>query len=220
MTEPQQLKAVEPRPPSAAAAMAVAVQANLVQLNVACGKRAALAGVTEGIHVPPPGGVTQFRETLIPRDIIGSYDDTALLIRTREVWGQFCLLCWYFYATDPQNPLDFKNLPTGQCVHCPTSLLNKTREIEKSLWRLRFEQRLRRDADFRNQPEFEDDWKAAQDIPAIVLGENVQVCSDESLLLGTCEFAGMLAAARWTGDSRWQWGQEGIMDLPGPASSP
>ncbi len=218
MAEPQHLNALEPRPPAAAAAMAVAVQANLVQLNVACGKRSALAGVTESIHVPPPGGVTLLRETLIPRDAIAAYDDDALVMRTHEVWGQFCLLCWYFYATDPQNPLNFKNLPTGQCVHCPTSLLGKTREIEKSLWRLRFEQRLRRDTDFRRHPEFEEDWKAAQDIPAIVLGESVQVCSDESLLLGTCEFAGMLAAARWTGDARWQWGQEGIMDLPGPAT--
>jgi len=218
MRQPQQLTPVESRPPAAAAAMAVAVQANLVQLNVACGKRSALAGVTESIRVPPPGGVKLLRETLIPRDAIAAYDDDALVMRTHEVWGQFCLLCWYFYATDPQNPLNFKNLPTGQCVHCPTSLLGKTQEIEKSLWRLRFEQRLRRDADFRRHPEFEEDWKVAQDIPAIVLGESVQVCSDESLLLGTCEFAGMLAAARWTSDSRWQWGQEGIMDLPGPAT--
>ncbi len=220
MAEPLYLSALEPRPPAEAAAMAVAVQANLVQLNVACRKRAGLAGVTEGIDVPPPGAVTLSRESLISRNTLASYDDTALLMRTHEVWGQFCLLCWYFYATEPQSPPDFKNLPTGQCVHCPNSLLNKTREIEKCLWRLRFEQRLRRDPDFRHQPEFEEDWRVAQDIPAIVLGENVQVCSDESLLLGTCEFAGMLAAARWTGDSRWRWGQEGIMDLPGPVSGP
>ena len=218
MADPQHLTALEPRRPTDAAAMAVAVQANLVQLNVARGKRMGSANSGDEIHVPPPGGVTKFRETLIPRDAIASYDDTALLIRTREVWGQFCLLCWFFYATDPQNPPNFKNLPTGQCVHCPNSLLNKTREIEKSLWRLRFEQRMRRDPDFRRQPEFEDDLKVAQSIPAMVLGESVQVCSDESLLLGTCEFAGMLAAARWTGDSRWQWGQEGIMDLPGGAA--
>ena len=77
MAEPQHLTALEPRPPAEAAAMAVAVQANLVQLNVACGKRPGLAGGADEIHVPPPGAVTLLRETLIPRDTIASYDNTV-----------------------------------------------------------------------------------------------------------------------------------------------
>ncbi|MCH8854318.1 MAG: hypothetical protein IID41_16950, partial [Planctomycetes bacterium] len=55
---------------------------------------------------------------------------------------------------------------------------------------------------------------AAQDIPAMVMGEKVHQASDQNLLLGTCQFAGMLASARWTGDRRWDWGGPGIMELP------
>ena len=215
MAEPQHLTALEARPPSDVATMAVAVQANLVQLKVACTKRADLAGSAHEIQVPPPGAVVGFRETLIAPAAIAQYDDTALLLRTHEVWGQFCLLCWYFYATDPQHPPDFKDLPVGQTVHCPTALMAKTQEIEKCLWRMRFEQRLRRDPDFKADPAFEEAYRAAQDIPAMALGESVQVCSEENLLLGTCQFAGMLASARWTGDRRWDWGRQGIMELPG-----
>ncbi len=195
--------------------MAVAVQANLVQLKVAQSKRAGLSSSGHEIQVPPPGAVTRFRETLIRSEVIARYDDAALMLRTHEVWGQFCLLCWFFHVPHPERPPDFKHLPPGQTTHCPTSLLAKTQEIEKCLWRLRFEQRLRSDPDFKNDPHFEEAYQAAQEIPAMVLGESVQVCSNENLLLGSCEFAGMLAVARWVGDSRWYWGQQGIMDLPG-----
>ncbi len=214
MVERQYLTALEARPPSDVAAMAVSVQANLVQLKVACGKRAGLAGSAHEIQVPPPGAVVGFRETLIAPAALAEYDDTALLLRTHEVWGQFCLLCWYFFATDPQHPPDFKNLPVGQTVHCPTSLMAKTQEIEKCLWRMRFEQRLRRDPDFKADPAFEAASKAAQGIPAMVLGEKVCEAGNQNLLLGTCQFAGMLASARWTADHRWEWGGAGIMDLP------
>ena len=217
--EPQELTSLEARLPAEVAAMAVAVQANLVQLKVAQTKRAGLASEAHEIEVPSPGGVTRYRETLILREVIADYDDTAVLLRVHEVWGQFCLLCWYFYVSDPQKPPDFKQLPVGQTLHCPTAMLAKTQEIEKSLWRLRFEQRLRSDPDFRNDPEFEEAYRAAQEIPAMVMGENVPTCSRENLLLGTCEFAGMLAAARWVGDRRWQWGQVGIMALPGDETS-
>lgn len=219
MTEPQELTALQPRPPAEVAEMAVAVQANLAQLKVACSKREGLAGRADEIRVPSPGAVIRFRETLIAREAIVAYDDLALVLRTHEVWGQFCLLCWFFHVPDPQGPPDFKDLHPGQQVHCPTAVLAKTQEIEKCVWRLRFEQRRRGDADFKNDPQFEESYRAAQEIPVMVLGESVQVCSDEHLLLGGCEFAGMLAAVRWVGDARWQWGQAGIMDLPGPARS-
>ena len=67
--------------------MAVAVQANLVQLKVAQSKRAGLASEAHEIQVSSPGAVTDYRETLIPREVIAGYDDTAVLLRVHEVWG-------------------------------------------------------------------------------------------------------------------------------------
>ena len=69
MAEPQHLTALEARPPSDVATMAVAVQANLVQLKVACTKRADLAGSAHEIQVPPPGAVDCF--TSLGQDTIG-----------------------------------------------------------------------------------------------------------------------------------------------------
>ena len=56
--------------------------------------------------------------------------------------------------------------------------------------------------------------RAALDIPVLVMGQNIQLSSPENILLVACEFAGMLAAARWISDQRWIWAQPGIMDLP------
>lgn len=212
--ELEPLTALRPRPLNDVGDMAAAAQANLVQLRVAERKLVGDRSSTHDLQVPSPGAVTRYRQTLIPRDVLSSYDFDALQLRVREVWGQYCLFCWFFHVQDPHRPPDFKNLPVEQQVRCPASLSVKTLEIEKSLWRLRFEQRLRGDADFRFDPRFDELYQAALEIPVLVLGESVGVCSDEVLLLGSCEFAGMLAAARWIGDDRWVWAQEDIMDLP------
>lgn len=215
--EPHVLTAVQPRPPQDVADLAVAVQANLVQLQAAERRQSGSATPLLDISVPSASAVTRFRETLILREVIAAYDDTARSLRAHEVWGQFCLFCWFFFVDDPHHPPDFNNLPDGQPLRCPGAVLNKAFEIERCLWRLRFEQRWRSDASFKNDPAFEDAYRRAQTIPAMVLGESVQISSNENLLLGACEYAGMLAAARWIGDIRWRWGQEGIMDLDTPS---
>lgn len=215
MNEPQPLTALTPRSIPDCADMAIAVQANLVQLKVALSKRAEWEPAAHDIDVGPPGAVSRYRETLIPRDALASYDFGTLSLRIHQVWGQHCLFCWFFHIQDVQHPPDFRRLRPGSEVRCPTVLAQKTLEIEKMLWRLRFEQRFRSDPEFKDEPNFEAQYQAAQEIPALVMGENVRVCSMQHLVLGACEYAGMLAAARWIGDSRWSWAQDGIMDLPG-----
>ncbi len=213
--EPQELTALIPRPLDDVAAMAIAVQANLVQLKVVQSRRAGVASDLHEIRATPPGAVTRFREALIPRELLSGYDDVALGLRSHEIWGQFCLFCWFFHIDDPHRAPSFARMPAAVPSRCPASLAYKTLEIERVLWRLRFEQRFRGDAEFKNHPRFDDLYQAAMNIPAMVLGQSVQVCRTPDLLLGSCEFAGMLAAARWIGDDRWSWGQDGIMDLPG-----
>lgn len=213
--EPVVLNALRPRHIRDVADMAIAVQANLVQLKVLECRRAGVGPHCHAIQTPPPGAVTRFREALIPHETIACYDDIQLQLRTREVWGQFSMFCWFFHVPDPQHPPDFKRLPERQQVHCPASASIKTLEVTKSLWRLRFEQRLRSSPEFRSDPGFDDAYQTASRIPVMVMGCSAAMCDDASLLLGTCEFAGMLAAARWISDDRWGWGEPGIMDLPG-----
>lgn len=216
--QPHVLQALRPRRLIDIADMAVVAQANLVQLKTTECRRAGVAAERHRIQTPPPGAVSRFREALIDRGAIAAYDDVQLQLRTREVWGQFCMFCWFFHAANPQRPPDFKNLPDGQEVHCPAAVGAMTLEITKSLWRLRFEQRLRFSPEFRQESGFDEAYRTASRISVTVMGASVQTCDDAALLLAACEFAGMLAAGRWMSDDRWSWGAEGIMDLPGEPS--
>lgn len=198
-----------PRRPEDLGGMGIVVQANVVQLQVAARKR---WGVVDGA-VPSPGGVTAFREALVDWQAIRDYDSAVLLARLHEVWGQYCLFCWVFGAKNPQQPPDFLKAATDGEIRCWGEIGAKLIEVRRGLWRLRHEDRLRHDPVFKAGPQFREQVKAADDIPMLVFGKNVRVCSDEDLLACTCEYAGMLAALRWMSDERWKWGQAGIMEL-------
>jgi hypothetical protein len=211
------LTSLRPRPPQDVAAMALVAQANALQLQVASNKRFG----RDDPPVPSPGAVGRYREALIDWRLIRDYSDAELLLRTYEVWGQYCLFCWLFGGQDPLRPPDFARLPAGMPSRCPVELGNKLLEIERGLWRLRFEDRLRHLPELRSSPDFRQEYEAALQIPMLVFGRNVRTCSDDDLLACTCQYAGMLAAARWVADDRWDWGQAGIMELGAqPAGCP
>jgi len=272
------------RPVSDVRAMAIAVQANLVQLKVSEAKRRGISPEQHEIQVPSPGTVRRFRETLIDHRTLAAYSDQEVHLRLHEVWGQFCLMRWLFSASAPvDSPLpsrergrgegssasDSATLPPDAEMHCAAALEAKHAELHALLWRIRFEQR-RRDtietatADLTatatsdqsrdrkgavlsparptetatpgtshkrkrvglsSVPEdrfltgaapkkaIQRDELLAAQIPAIVFGKTMDQASDEELLLGACQHAGMLAALRWTLDPRRPWADPGIMDV-------
>ncbi len=204
-----EVDAIRPRALPEIAGMAVAVQANVVQLRVAAEKRAGYP--LDDIRTPAPGAVKRYRETLIEPGQLARYDDAVVVLRLREVWGQHCMFCWFCGAVDPQAPPRFTEIDGP--IRCSQAVLIKVLEIEKSLWRCQFEQKMRHDPEFRRAPGFSEAHRAAQQIPVMTLGSSVQTCTDAELLWASCEFAGMLAAGRWITDDRWAWAQDGIMDI-------
>ncbi len=180
--------------------MMVAVQANLVQLKVADARRRGIEPGSHEIDVPSPGPVSRFREMLVDRGDIADYTDQALRLRLHEVWGQYCLFQWVLGEGDG-------------AMRCETSMAAKQAEIHAVLWRLRFEQRSREKPDCADSPSLAVDVRLAAEIPAVVFGSPVRDASDEAVLLGACEHAGMLAAIRWCADRTRRWGEEGIMDV-------
>lgn len=213
MEVPVVLEQVNPRPPQDVAAMAVAVQANLAALKVAWAKRAGMTSERHEIRTPPPGAVRRYREALIDRHVIAAYGDQELALRTRQVWGEFGVLCWMFGHDDPHSPPQFASMPPGQAIRCAGHMQEKLDEIQKGLWRLRWEQRFRFEPAAKQDPVFQREYEAALSSPMMVYGQNVRVCPNEGILLCACEYAGMLAALRWAMDDRWNWEGAGIMEL-------
>jgi len=225
MNEP--LASLRPRPRDDAAAMAVVTQANLVQLQVAAGKRFGAAPPT----LASPGAVTKFRSALIDWRDVKNYSQAELTLRIHEIWGQHCLFCWAFHGRDPHRPPPFAALPAEELttearrarrrndfgeegeLRSPCEIGAKLIEVERGLWRLRHEDRLRHQPDIREHPDFRREYETALKIPMLVFGQDVRACGDAELLACTCEYAGMLAAIRWLADDRWMWGQPGIMEL-------
>jgi hypothetical protein len=203
------------RAPEDVAAMAVAVQANLVTLKVADAKLQGIEPQKHAIRVAPPGAVTRFRETLIEREQLKQYGATELRLRLHEVWGQFCLAAWMFHVDDPYEPPDFSRCAATHTLRCGAVLRYKELEIEGSLWRMHYEQRRRHDPAYASLPEFKPDTLVAQRIPVVVFGRSVERAGDDELLLCSCEYAGMLATIRWAADERRRWGEPGIMDVNG-----
>jgi hypothetical protein len=191
------------------AAMGIVAQANVLQLQTAANRRLSVPQTT----VPSPGAVGRYREALIDWRTIREYSESELLLRTHQVWGQYCVFCWAFDGQDPQKPPPFAGPRADLPMRSPCQIGGKLLEIERGLWRLRFEDRLRHEPELRGTPDFRKEYEAAMDIPMLVFGQNVRTCSDADLLAGTCQYAGMLAAIRWIADHRWNWGQEGIMEL-------
>lgn len=193
-------------------AMAVAIQANLVQLHVAEAKK----GGTEVESTPgvvSPGAVAHFRETLIDRDFLKGYSIEEIHLRLQEVWGQYCLMRWVFGVNTEETPTDFSKLPAGAELRCDSVLDVKLAEIEGLFWRLRFEQRRRQDEAYVSSNSFAQDLELAEAIPATAFGTPADDATDEALLLASCEFAGMLETLRWIMDRRRRWGEEGIMEI-------
>jgi len=207
------LESLNPRSRDDIAAMAVAVQANLAALKVAWSKRVGIASEQHEIKTPPPGAVRRFREALIDRHVVAAYGDEELALRTRQVWGEFGVLCWVFGYSDPHHPPDFSNLAADRAMHCPVHMQSKLEDVQKGLWRLRWEQRFRFEPDARKEPGFQREYEDAMATPLTVYGQSVRVCGNQELLLCACEYAGMLAALRWAIDDRWGWEGAGIMEL-------
>src|SRR5438552_1594855 len=130
------LRPVSSRKRDDAAAMAVAIQANLVALKVAWSRRANMAPDEHSIHVAAPGAVHRFRETLIDRHVVADYSDDEIVLRTRQVWGEFSLMCWAFQASDPQHPPEFAPLPATLAMRSIAEMLKKEALIVRTLWRL------------------------------------------------------------------------------------
>lgn len=193
--------------------MAIAVQANLLQLKIAAIRRSGPSESLQTINVISPGKVRTFRETLIDRRAIRGYSDFELEVRLRELWGQFCVMSWLFERVPTCGPVDFAGLPMDAPTRCDTEIEFKHAEVHAFLWRLRFEQRRRHDVEYAASPAFKRDQLLAARVPATAFGKLTAECSDDELLLGGCEYAGMLAVLRWAMDRGRDWGAAGIMDV-------
>jgi len=202
------------------AAAAHAVQANVVTLKVAWCRQSGDPADTHDIKTPPPGPVRRLREILLDRRTVKDYTPEEILLRLRQVWGEFCALCWLFPDVDPQHPINFAQLPPSQTMRCPTHALAKLDEVQKHLWRIRHEQRRRHDREARQDPGFQKEDEIALAHPIRIYGVNILACGDEPLFSAACEYAGMLAALRWACDHRWTWEGPGIMDVTVQARSP
>ncbi len=189
--------------------MALAVQANLVQLKVAHARRRGLDPKDHEITVSSPGSITAFRETLIDRRQLRGYSDIELQLRLREVWGQFCLMRWVFGGLAGQ--VDFAGCDADHELRCATELEAKHAEVHAMLWRLRFEQRKRTDQTYAKSQQYAEDNSLARRIPLQPMGKAVDACTNDELLLSACKHVGMLGALRWVMDCRRAWGDADLI---------
>src|SRR5574337_1084337 len=130
---PISLISLTPRSIDEIAAAAHAVQANVVALRVACCKRTGQPPEMHDIKTPSPGSVVRCREILIDWRIIHDYTAEEAALRLRQVWGEFCALCWFFPFVDPQKPIHFDPLPPNQNVRCLGDIQEKLAEIQNGL---------------------------------------------------------------------------------------
>ena len=200
---------LKPRLRGDVAAMAIVAQANVVQLQVAAHKH---------LQAPPPavaspGPVRRFRESLIDWRDVKIYAETDLMLRTHEAWGQYCLFCWAFFGSDPNNPPPFAHLSREDQMRCAGEFGAKQIQVERGLQRLRHESQVRHQPELHNDPDFRESQEQTRDVPMTVFSRGIGDCSDADLLACTCQYAGMIAAIRWSADDRWTWGQSGIMEL-------
>lgn len=212
MELPQALDSVSARSIDEIRGTARSVQANVVALRVALERRSPEVRLTD-IKTKSPGPIRQYREVLLAAETLKSYAPEELLVRLRQVWGEFCALCWLFPHVDPQSPIDFDNLPPGQDHRCITDARAKLEEVQTHLWRLLHEQRRRSDPDASRDPAFQREAEIAVTHRLRVYGVNVAHAADLQVFHAACEYAGMLAALRWALDDRWTWEGPGIMKL-------
>src|ERR1043166_4000170 len=205
---PLTLSALTPRPIPEIAAAARAVQANVVALRTNWCKRIAEEPAAHDIRTPSPGAISAQRELLIDWRVIRDFSNEELALRLRQVWGEFCALCWLFPFVDPQKPIDFGQLSPNQSLRCCQDVHQKIEQVQTGLWRMKHEQRLRLDGT--KELSLQREHEIAMTTPFKVYNVSVSQCSDEDLLCCACEYAGMLAALRWASDNRWAWKAPGI----------
>lgn len=220
MELPQPLSALVSRSPSEIAAAALATQANVAALRVAWCRHTGQSAESHEIKTPSPGPVRDLREILIDRHVLKSYTLEEVVLRLRQVWGEFSALCWIFPYVDAQKPIDFANPPSGQTVRCGSQVAAKLDEVQRHLWRIKHEQRRRYDRDARRDPAFQRDDEIALMFEIRIFGESILKCSNEAIFTSACEYAGMLASLRWASDNRWAWEGPGIMDIVLNSSRP
>lgn len=190
-------------------AMAIAVQANLVQLKVAGARRGGIDPADHPIVVASPGTVRRFRDTLIDRATIQAYSNTELPLRLHEVWGRYCLFRWLFSLDGADPNTNPAKIPEDASMRCDAVIEAKVAETQAVLWRIRHEQQRRASSD----ADLSDDAKdMAQQIPATLFGKSLEACGDEEVILGACQHAGMLGTLRWILDARLSWDDPGLMD--------
>lgn len=219
--------------------MALTVQANLALLRRLDARRRGLPIHQHEIQIPAPRRVERFRETLIDPIVAAAYSELELQLRLREIWGRYCALCWLFHSSgmlkktdasrrDVAPPLvggatgfqqinsgegmvDFSTLAAYAPLECFTSVEIKLAEVHGFLWRFRYEQE-RRGTNSAGNTTSEERGVFARQIPARAFGKKVEDCTDEELLLASCEHAGMLAVLRWASHRRLAWDAPGIME--------
>jgi hypothetical protein len=214
----------QPRPREQVAAMALVAQVNALQLLLAAHKR----GLTEAPRLASPGVVREFREALIDWRTIKEYSDGDLMLRTHQVWGQYCLFCWAFYGLDPHDPPAYGGLAPEQQMRCGRQLAAKLDRIVLEMKALRAESDRRggRSSDHAPLAELHAAARALPVVPARASGrkpspgmdEALQKVADSELLERTCVYAGMLAAGRWMADTVWRWEDPEIMNPDAPGS--
>lgn len=193
--------------------MAVAIQANLVQLSVAFQRRAP-GGFA--LHVPPipsPGAVTVLREALVSRGELAGMSEEELLMRLHLVWGQYCQMNWLVEREDPTAWVDFGSLPDDVSLKCEAPVEAKLMEVHALTWRLQFEQRRRHDSAFAQLDGFAAKAALADRIPATACNRPLAQCSDAELLAAACQHLGMLAVLRWVTDARRRWDDPSLMEI-------
>lgn len=204
---------VAPRSPLEIRDVALVVQANLGKLQAEWERRSGTKPFGDGDRIASPDSPSKYREHIIDEAVLRNYSDAALLLRMHEIWGQFCTLLWYFQQSGVGQSRDVRDLPPWPETRCAASMAAKHDEIHAVLWNLRFEQRRRGDAEYRASPDFERDRTFSNGIPVPLFEKAIADCTNEELLIGACEYAGMLAAIRWMKDATRTWGEPGLMNV-------
>ncbi|RJP35058.1 MAG: hypothetical protein C4547_10115 [Phycisphaerales bacterium] len=195
-------------------AMAVVVQANLVQLKVEALRRRLIdPAAAQSVAVPPPGAVKRFREALLTPAALRGVADDDLPAALHETWGQYCTMCWLFESTGPGAIVNLAaagDLP----YRCDTPMQAKHAELHALLWRLLYEHRRRHDAAAPCEPaELAELAELARRIPARAIGSDVATCTDAELAAAICEHVGMITTLRWAVDATRVWGDPALREV-------
>ena len=212
MELPQALDSVSARSIDEISGVARSIQANVVTLRVSLVRRHPEFDLSD-IRTPSPGPVRRHRDVLLSPETLKTYSIDDSMARLRQVWGEFCAICWLFPHVDPQDPIDFDNMPAGQDHRCISDARAKLEEVQTNFWRILHEQQKRHDPAAAQDPVFQRDAEIAVTHRLKIYGIHITGATDSQVLQAACEYAGMLAALRWALDDRWTWEGPGIMKL-------